>query len=414
MQRPDKTAFAATARSPTLSEANRKLESNNLKTWLINGALVAASLAVALILSEFALRLLGYSNPVLWTYDDVLGSRLYPGAEGWFRSEGEAYIKISGAGLRDREHAVTKPPNTLRIAVLGDSMSEALQVPEEKAFWSVLERQLKSCIAAGKQIEVINFGVSGYGTAQELLTYSHRAAQYSPDVTILAFYAGNDIRNNSRQLEPNKLRPFFKLTNDGTLVIDNAFRSDPAYVSFKSTFEFRKKFFEFRTFQLLRQLKAMVDAARENRLKGATEANLEAGSDDLVFSPPPTRDWSDGWRITERLIVALRDTVVASGGRFVAVSIPIGIQAHPDPDVRMRFMRAAELNDLWYPDKRMEALAAREGVDVITLGKNFQSYAEKTGSYLYGFENTRLGSGHLNENGHRLIGEALAQHLCRP
>jgi hypothetical protein len=80
----------------------------------------------------------------------------------------------------------------------------------------------------------------------------------------------------------------------------------------------------------------------------------------------------------------------------------------------MRFMRAAELNDLWYPDKRMEALAAREGVDVITLGKNFQSYAEKTGSYLYGFENTRLGSGHLNENGHRLIGEALAQHLCRP
>ena len=48
----------------------------------------------------------------------------------------------------------------------------------------------------------------------------------------------------------------------------------------------------------------------------------------------------------------------------------------------------------------------------LTLGQAFQSYAEKNRVYLYGFANTKLGTGHLNENGHRLIGEALARRFC--
>ena len=386
--------------------------SNRVRNWLINGSVVAASLIVALVLGELGLRMLGYSNPVLWTYDDVTGSRLYPGAEGWFRTEGEAYIKISSAGLRDREHDLSKPPNTMRIAVLGDSMAEALQVPLEKDFSSVLEEKLKSCkMLAGRNVEVLNFGVSGYGTAQELLTYLHRAAAYSPDVTILAFYAGNDIRNNSRSLEPNKLRPFYLLRDD-SLVIDNSFARDPGYVSYRSTFDGRKKWFGLRTFQLLRQLKSVVQASLESHPAEERDTNLEAGSDDNIFLPPRTKDWNDGWQITERLIVALRDAVVASKGRFVVVSVPIGIQAHPDPNARSRFMHNMQISDLWYPDRRMAEFAMREHVDLITLGQTFQSYAEKNGVYLYGFANTQLGTGHLNENGHRLIGEALARHLC--
>ena len=301
----------------------------------------------------------------------------------------------------------------MRIAVLGDSMTEALQVPSGKPFWAILERELKGCQRlAGKDAEVINFGVSGYGTAQELLTYSHWAAAYRPDVTVLAFYAGNDVRNNSRALEPNTLRPFFVLRND-RLVADNSFLDDPAYVSFKSTFDYRKKFFRFRTFQLMRQLKSVFDTWVEVRAAGPEVANLEAGSDDHVFFAPKTKEWSGAWAVTERLIVALRDAVGASGGRFVVVSVPIGIQAYPDPNVRSEFMRTRRLTDLGYPDRRMEEFGATTGVDIMTLGQTFQSYAEKNRTYLYGFENTKLGTGHLNENGHRLIGELLAAHLCQ-
>src|SRR5439155_19777279 len=128
-----------------------KTEKRRLRNWLTNGTLIAASLVVGFVLAEISLRLLGFTNPVLWTYDDVTGSRLYAGAEGWFRAEGEAYIRISSAGLRDREHSKSKPPNTIRIAVLGDSMTEALQVPLESTFWSVLERHLKNCKALGNR-----------------------------------------------------------------------------------------------------------------------------------------------------------------------------------------------------------------------------------------------------------------------
>jgi len=94
---------------------------------------------------------------------------LRPRAEGWSQSEGKAYIKINSAGLRDREHTKVKPANTLRVAILGDSYAEAMQLSMKDAFWTVLERELGKCPEVdGRQVEVINFGVAGYGTAQEL------------------------------------------------------------------------------------------------------------------------------------------------------------------------------------------------------------------------------------------------------
>jgi len=382
-------------------------------SWIINGALVAGSLVISLLLAEILLRAIGFSAPVLWTHDDVTGSKLLAGAEGWYREEGEAFITISRDGLRDREHGRTKPPNTVRIAILGDSMAEALQVPLESTFWSVLERQLKSCKAFGdRDVEIINFGVSGYGTAQEFLTFRHRATAYSPDVTVLAFYAGNDVRNNSRELEPFKLRPFFHI-QDGNLILDNSFLSNREYLSFKSNFEKRKILFDLRTFQLIRKLKSVFEQWEGGQAGAARDNNIEPGLDGNVFLAPTARAWKESWQITERLIVATRDEVVASGGRFLVFSIPIGIQVHPNLEVRNRFIRTLHVDDLWYPETRIREFAERENVDTITMGRTFQSYAETNQVYLYGFKNTRLGTGHLNENGHKLIGESIAKHLCQ-
>jgi hypothetical protein len=383
------------------------------RSWLINGAVLTGSLVVALLLAEIVLRVIGFSLPVLHTYDDVTGSKHFAGAEGWQRAEGEAFITINRDGLRDREHSRTKPPNTFRIAILGDSNAEALQVPLESTFWSVLERQLKSCRAFGnRDVEIINFGVSGYGTAQELLTFRHRVTTYSPDVTVLAFYAGNDVRNNSKELEPFKLRPFFNI-QDGNLVLDNSFLSNREYLSLKSNFDRRKFLFDLRTFQLMRKLKSVFEQWEGGQAATARDTNIEPGLDDSVFLAPTASAWKEAWQITERLIVATRDEVAAGGGRFLVLSIPIGIQVHPNPEMRNRFMRTLHVDDLWYPESRIREFAQTEKIDAMTLGRTFQSYAEKNQVYLHGFKNTRLGTGHLNENGHKLIGESLAKYLCQ-
>ena len=116
---------------------------------------------VALLIAEVALRVAGftYFNPSM--VDQDVGYALRPGAEGWWKREGLTYVKINSDGFHDREHTIAKPPDTFRIAVLGDSFVEAFQVPAEKAFWSVLERKLQECPPAGKsKVEVLSFGVS--------------------------------------------------------------------------------------------------------------------------------------------------------------------------------------------------------------------------------------------------------------
>ena len=116
------------------------------------------------------LRILGFSSPSFFTWDYDLGFALRPNAEG--RCEWKERI-ISALIVTVCETGLMRgtPPQTLRIAIVGDSFSAAMQVPMEQTFWSILERELKDCPVIDQQnVEVINFGVDKYGTTQELLT----------------------------------------------------------------------------------------------------------------------------------------------------------------------------------------------------------------------------------------------------
>src|SRR6185436_3052577 len=186
--------------------------------------LLLISFLFCLAVIEIGLRIAGFSYPEFYVVDSRRGYSLRPGVEGWYRKEGEAYVRINSDGLRDREHAKIKPPNTLRVAVLGDSYAEALQVPIETSFCVMLEQKLRECQAgAGRDVEVINFGVSGYGTAQELITLRDHVWQYSPDIVLLAITTNNDISDNVRELKGVDQIPYF-VWRDGQLVEDQSFR----------------------------------------------------------------------------------------------------------------------------------------------------------------------------------------------
>jgi hypothetical protein len=160
--------------------------------------------------AEVALRIVGYSAPEFYILDQSRGYALRPVTEGWFQREGRAYVRINSDGLRDREHSITKPQNVIRIALLGDSYAEAFSVAQEDTFWSVMEKKLQQCDALqSRQVEVLNFGVSGYGTGQELLTLRERVWKYSPDIVMLAVTTNNDVIDNSRALKKTDKIPYF-------------------------------------------------------------------------------------------------------------------------------------------------------------------------------------------------------------
>lgn len=377
-------------------------------------SLALAGCVVGLLAAEIVLRVLGVSYPALTAYDSTRGMVLRPGASGWFREEGEAYIQYNRDGLRDREHSTSKPPNTYRIAILGDSYAEADQVPMEETFWSHAQHELDSCPGLnGRRVEVINFGVSGYGTAQELLTLRCCVWKYDPDLVLLAFVPGNDVRNNSRALEPGNVRPFF-FYEGGKLVEDKSFLESKIYRTGQSFLwrSLRRISDYSRIVQLaIRMIKLRVNKKQAENQKASRQQ--ESGLSNAIYREPLDPDWKEAWRVTEGLISLMNKEVRERGASFLVVTLSDAIQVDPDSRVRKKFADQMGIPNLFYPDERVRALGIREGIDVLSLALPFQSYAETNKVTLHGFPNTAMGTGHWNAHGHRLAGTMIAAHLCK-
>jgi lysophospholipase L1-like esterase len=96
-------------------------------------------------------------------------------------------------GFRDRDHQKDKPRGVYRIIVLGDSIAQGMGIDDDAdLFTSVLQRRLSS-VRPG--VEVLNFGVSGYNTQQEVETLREKGLAYGPDLVVLA-YGSNDRRQS--------------------------------------------------------------------------------------------------------------------------------------------------------------------------------------------------------------------------
>jgi hypothetical protein len=386
-------------------------------SWIKNAAVVAVSVALALATGEAALRLAGFSYPNFWEPDPLTGSKLRPGMAGWQRDEGRAYVKISSQGLRDREHAVAKPADTYRIAILGDSYAEAMQVDAEHAFWSLLPRRLQACLfAGGKQVETINFGVSGYGTGHEVLTLHERVWRYSPDMVLLAFFPGNDVRNNSKALEGERGRAYFAL-KDGKLFLDTTFRDDPEFVEKQRIAAHRALLQESRLYQLMRRVRAGSIAQHFHNAPvaaalAAGEKLTEPGLDEQVFKEPKDAKWREAWDITDRLMVAANEEARSHGARFVLAILSTPGTVYPDPQMRARYAASLGVESLFYPEQRLQALGAKDGFEVLALAPAMQRAADEKQVFLHGFPNTKPGFGHWNEAGHALAADLIARDLC--
>ncbi|MBV8033371.1 MAG: SGNH/GDSL hydrolase family protein [Betaproteobacteria bacterium] len=380
------------------------------------------SLGLTLVGAEVALRAIGYEAPVWYRPDPVLGWGLRPGAKGWFDKEGRGYIQVSPAGFRDRTHDLAKPKGTYRIAVLGDSYAEAMQVDFKSTFWWQLQEKLSACVPPEVQVEVMNFGVSGYGTAQESELLERTAIRYQPDLVLLAFTNGNDLLNNSAALEPEKDRPFYRVGANG-LSLDDSFARTDVFRKRSSPWleRFRAASDRLRLAQLVHEAKKRVEAIRAGAAHAADSAapgaspsvpGAEPGTALAAFAPPRDAAWRDAWTVTEALISRMNAFSSSHGARFALVAISHGIQVTPDAELRRSAENALGVHDLFYIERRMEALGRREGFPVIALAPEMQRRATEDRVFLHGFRNVGLGIGHWNEEGHRMAAELIAKRLC--
>lgn len=378
---------------------------------------VVLGCALALALAEIALRVLGISYPMLNATDPCCGPVLRPGAAGWWTAEGNAYVAINSDGLRDDEHARAKDPQRFRIAVIGDSYAEAKQVPLEQTFFRVAARELERCAALpAAGVEPINFGVSGYSTAQELRMYESRARDYAPDLVLLAFHTANDVSDNSKALDAHAMRPYFEL-RDGELVLDDSFVRGEQFVrrqtlawKIAAAVTSRSRLAQLANEFHVRRKQA---ARREKEQAKAAVAGDELGTSHGIYLDPPPREWEDAWQITDAILGRFAQEVASDGAELFVAVLSNGIQVNPDAAAREAFAQQLAVPDLDYPDRRLTAILDRRGIAHVVLTPPLREQAERSGECLHGFENAEPCSGHWNAAGHRAGGTLIADALCR-
>jgi lysophospholipase L1-like esterase len=111
-----------------------------------------------------------------------------------------SYHGISNAmGFRDKDWQQKKPANTIRIALLGDSVAEGLWIEHSDDIFSTkLSNLLKQ---SGKKVEILNFAVSGYNTRQEVETFKEKALQFDPDIVLLAYCLNDTHKDDGHIVE---------------------------------------------------------------------------------------------------------------------------------------------------------------------------------------------------------------------
>jgi len=419
-----------------------------LRSLLIGLTLALFTLAAALLLLEGLTRALGLAAPAepvghFWRGDPQTGWSLQPGAAGrWFNPpyEYDVDVVINSQGLRDVERAgYDKPEGVFRVLLLGDSYVEGLRVLLDQTFGKVLEAGLNAGAPAGQRYQVVNAGVSGWGTDQQLLWLRSEGVKYQPDLVLLAFFPGNDFQNISEALEVANMgrvqKPFFQRTADGLALRYHPFdpatapQPPPADGDEIAPSSAAQRLAGLRAWlgqhsALHRFVATTLDEAAPGlalRLAGwglidAPQATATAamGPDYVpvaygIYRQPLQADWIEAIALAGELVATMEQEVGALGSRLAVVSLPAPEQVYPERWQRIVQSYAAMQAGQWnleQPARSAEQVARQAGVPFIDLLSVFQQAAAASSEPLH----LRV-DGHWTPAGERLAGEAVADFL---
>lgn len=373
------------------------------------GAGVAVTAVIAtLLLLEGAVRWFHLLPDRFWEPDPVLGSRLIPGKEGWWTQEEREFVvrvRINADGFRDVSHRLERTPGTTRILLLGDSFVEAMQVPLEATVGRRLEAELR---ARGHAAEVISMGVSAFGTAGELLLYRQRGRRYHPDLVVLAFYPGNDVRNNSPDLE-DVLVPQYGTDGDILRLVPRRRQSR------RGGWLGHSKLYRYARWLLLTRHPGLVGWLHE---AGWTDARPPFGerrqdgipTDYGVYAVNLEGAWEEAWEHTRRMLDRLAAEVREDGARLAVIVVAGREQVEPGvwdeilasyPAMRHRAW------DLDGPTRRLLRWCENRSVPCLDLTPAFRE-KRRQGIPLH-FRH----DGHWNAEGHALAARVTAPFLER-
>ena len=350
-----------------------------MKKFIGNTLLVLASIFLTLLVAEALLRVvpLGFSTSAggdrgyFSQFDPELGWAPVPSTTQYHTVDGfSVRVHQNSLGLRSSTETALKNDGTRhRVIVLGDSYVWGFGAEQEDIF-------TEPSTHGRDDLELINLGVSGYGTDQELLLYRRLGKKIEADEVVLVFTTYNDISNNMSRKQYGYYKPVF--SNNGKLVVHDSHVRDRTVRSVGLWFRNNS-----RVVQLVGTAALNIRYWWQNRNGDELSAMRARGR---VLTADDVREPDmEGVDLTIALIAAIRDEAARQGATFSVIFIPY------KPNI-------LALKDKGHP--LVPVLEERLGAEGIACIDPYPEFLEaaKSGTSLF---NTR--DNHFNAAGHKLF-----------
>lgn len=299
--------------------------------------------------------------------------------------------RANSKGLRaNREYAPVPQPNVTRISSFGDSFTMGADVGNDATWQEGLARFSRS-------LEVLNFGVSGFGLDQAFLRYRHDGLPYRSHIVLIGiltesiFRSANVCRSFYSPESAPVAKPRFILDGDELLLQENPLRELSRYKEFFTNPEPVYRQLAVHDYYVkFRYTKGPLDFLRSVRLFKVARSRLAIHRS--MFKNQYFDTTSEPYRVT----VAILDLFVATASSNGSIPIILLFPQQPDLE-QYRGNRTTRTLPL------LEHLR-RKGYRYVDLAEGFERYAsEKTVEDLV--------SGHYTPVGNEIVARSIWDYL---
>lgn len=296
-----------------------------------------------------------------------------------FGREGFSKMQLDSLGFNNNIYPLHKKPNKKRIVIVGDSYTEAFQVQRKNNFCSLLNKKL------GSDFEVINLGMSGATMSDHIYSSKFISETLNPDHVIIEINSYSDFGENNFN-KKNWL--YINKENDDYSIKSN--------YSINTSTKVKNKLYSLSGFSgfLILRLKEFLYTFNKKEVKNEIE-NLECFT--LTKKETDEIKKMTGWSLAQLKKNYPSFTILSLGGLPI-----IG-------ENKIKADKTKHLQD--QKEKIIENSIKLSNVKIIEVKDSFLETSKKEKKMLTGFNNKKIGDGHLNNDGHLLVAEILFNHF---
>ena len=267
----------------------------------------------------------GQSRAIRMLFDSARRDQHHP-ILGWSYRAGYAADgdTLNQAGMRSsREYPLLPTDSLTRVAAFGDSFVYCTEASNDACWSSQMETDWL--------VEVLNYGVGGYGTDQSLLRYLLEGRRYSPSIVVVGFAPVNvrrTVNRFRRFLSPREgpwFKPRFKLVEGDLRVIPTPIPSladartllaDPTGVRRFGTDDhwYEPAIYEHRLYRMSATYRILAHAWIWLR-----QRHFDA---DRLYQNGVLRTESEAFKLQKRLLTGFADSITAAGSTPALLFLP--------------------------------------------------------------------------------------------